>query len=87
MDIHNYWNVQRVFQMLGRQWGCPIWKVKRMIQEAIDYNWKIMQFDPTAKELWEKYFPDGKPTVEEYIACLGTLHEKGEEMPYFLKDR
>ena len=86
MDLHDSRNVQRVFRMLGRQWGRPVWMVKRMIQEAIDKNWEAMQSDPEARILWERYFPDGKPTAEQYIYWLGKAHENGEETPYLLKD-
>lgn len=87
MELHDSRNVQRVLRMLGREWGRPVWMVRRMIQESIDYNWEAMQSDPEAKALWEKYFPYGKPTAEQYVGWLGKAHEHGEEMPYLLKDK
>lgn len=42
--------------------------------------------DPEQKELWVRYFPNGKPTPDQYILLLGHAHERGEEIPFLLKE-
>lgn len=63
----------------------PVWKVKAIIQRALDESWAKAQDDPEYKALLDKYFPDGEPTPEGYILRLGHAHETGEEVPYLLK--
>ena len=87
MDLHEFRNVQRVLRVLAREWGCPVWMARWIIQEKIDCNWEAMQSAPEAKALWEKHFPDGKPTTEQYIGWLGKAHETGKEAPYLLMDK
>lgn len=58
---------------------------ERKIQEEIDKSWKCAQLDPQEKALWDKYFPEGKPTAEQYILWLGRGKDGGEELPYLLK--
>ena len=86
MDLHDFLNVQRMFQMMAEQWDCPVWVVKRTLRRIIHENWEKAMFIPEEKALWEKYFPDGKPTPEQYVLRLGHAHEKGEYVPYLLKE-
>ena len=68
------------------RWGCPVWVARRRIQLAIDRSWRLARYDPKEKALWEMYFPAGKPTPDQYVLWLGHAHERGEEMPYLLKE-
>ena len=85
MTLHEYVNVRRVFRHMAAQWGCPVFAVKRTIRKTIDDAWEKAKSDPEAKELWGKYFPDGKPTPNQYILLLGRAKENGETVPYLLK--
>ena len=85
MDRQDSRNIQRVLRTMARSWGYPVWMVQKIIRETIDKNWESAQADSEAKLLWDKYFPNGKPTPEEYILWLGRAQENGEEMPYLLK--
>lgn len=86
MDLHDSRNVQRVLRTMAVEWGQPVWKVRHIIQQSIDNSWETAVLDPEAKALWDKYFPNGKPTPDQYILRLGHAHETGEDVPYLLKD-
>lgn len=86
MDLHDFRNVRRVFRMMAAEWGCPVWVVKGTIRRHIDRSYEKAMSDPEAKAPWDEYFPAGKPTPDQYILRLGHAHEKGEEMPYLLKE-
>ncbi len=86
MDLHDSRNIRRVLHIMSAEWGQPVWKVKHIIQQAIDQRWEKAMLDPEEKALLDKYFPDGKPTPEQYVLWLGHAHEKGEDMPYLLED-
>ena len=58
--------------------------VKQIIQWTIDQSWEKAVSDPEAKLLWDKYFPSGKPTPNQYILRLGHAYESGEDVPFFL---
>lgn len=86
MNIHDFLNVRRVFRRMAAEWGCPVWMVKQTIRQLIDQSWEKAMLDPEEKSLWDKYFPNGKPTPDQYILRLGRAHENGENVPYLLKD-
>lgn len=86
MNIHDFLNVRRVFRRMAAEWGCPVWMVKQTIRQLIDQSWEKAMPDPEEKALWDKYFPNGKPTPDQYILRLGHAHENGETVPYLLKD-
>ena len=86
LDLHDYLNVQRIFRLLAAQWGCPVWAARQRIRIVIDQSWEKAKSDPEAEALWKKYFPEGKPTPDQYVLWLGHAHERGEEMPYLLKE-
>lgn len=75
MSLHDYLNVQRVLRLLAAKWGCPVWIVKRILQQAIDQSWERALSDPQAKTLWDKFFPSGKPTPNQYVLFFGHAHE------------
>ena len=54
MDLHDFLNVRRIFRMLAREWGCPVWVVKLIIRQGIDKSWEEALHDPEAKALWEQ---------------------------------
>ena len=84
MNLRERRNLARAFRMLARDWHCPIWMVNLFIQRAIDESWEKAAYNPQLKALWDKHFPNGKPTPEEYILFQGRKFEKGEEMPELL---
>ena len=86
MDLHDSRNVQRVLRTIAAQWRVPVWKVTHIIQQTIDQSWEKAILDSEAKALWDKYFPNGKPTPEEYILRLGHAHEIGENVPYLFNE-
>ena len=86
MDLHDYLNVRRVFRTMASEWKCPVWVVKATIRRMINNCWEKAMSDPDEKALWDKYFPGGKPTPDQYIFRLGQAHESGEEVPFLLKE-
>lgn len=86
MDLHDYMNIRSILRMMAMEWGCPVWMVKRVIRQTIDRCWEKAMLDPQEKALWDKYFPSGKPTPDQYILRLGHAYETGEAVPYLLKD-
>lgn len=86
MNLHDYMNVRRVFRMMAAEWKCPVWIVKRTIRIMINHSWEKAMSNPEEKALWDKYFPNGRPTPDEYILWLGHAHETGKEVPYLLKE-
>ena len=86
MDLHDRQNIKRVLRNIAAQWCCPVWVVKLTIQQKIDMSWEKAISDPYAKALWDRYFPNGKPSTEEYILQLGHAHEQGESIPFLLSE-
>lgn len=86
MDSRERRNVNRVFRVLAREWHCPEWMVYTTIQRAIDESWEYAMSDPKAKALWDQYFPNGKPTADQYILFQGRYFENGEDMPDLLSN-
>lgn len=84
MDLHDYLNVRRVFRTMVCEWKCPVWVVKATIRRMINHSWEKAMSDLGQKALWVKYFPNGKPTPDQYILLLGHAHERGEEIPFLL---
>ena len=85
MDLHDFLNVRRIFRMLAKEWGCPVWVVKLIIRQGIDKSWEEALHDPEHKALWDMYFPGGKPTPGMYILRLGQAHENGEKIPFLIE--
>lgn len=86
MDLHDYLNVRRIFRLLAAEWNCPVWIAKLIIRRFIDQSWEQAVSDPQKRDVWEAYFPEGKPTPTQYILRMGHAHENGEEMPQFSND-
>lgn len=86
MDAHDHDNVQVILWLMAQQYGCTVRDFTVTFQQMIDRNWENARSDPEEKAHWDKYFPDGKPTTEQYILCLGHAHERNEELPYFFKE-
>jgi len=82
MDLHDYLNVRRVLRTLASQWNCPVWAAKILIRRTINTHWEEALSDPEKKALLDKYFPNGKPTPQQYILLLGHAYETGEEIPF-----
>jgi len=86
MDLHDYLNVRRVFRAMASEWKCPVWVVKLTIRRTINQCWEKALSDPEEKARWDQYFPDGKPTPDQYILMMGHAYERGEEVPFLLKE-
>ena len=84
MDHQDARRVRRVLRTIAAQWGYPVWKVESTIAQSIDQAWEDSQNDPTMKARWDYYFPNGKPTPQEFILRLGRAQETGENIPYLL---
>lgn len=84
MNFQDYQNVQRVFRTIAAEWGCPVWMVIEIIQQTIDQSWEKAICNQDVKALWKKYFPNGKPSPEQYVLRLGHAYESGEYIPYLL---
>ena len=85
MDLRTYLNIRRVWRAMAAEWGCPVWIVKLAIRRMIRQSWDRAMADPEEKALWERYFPSGPPTPDQYILLLGSAHERGEDVPFLLK--
>ena len=77
MDLYDYLNVRWVFRAIASEWKCPAWMVKMTIRRMINETWERAMSNPEEKALWDKYFPIGKPSPEQYILLLGHAHESG----------
>ena len=86
MDLHDYRNVRRTLRAIASGWNCPVWAVKWIIRAVINRSWEKAMSDPEEKALWDTWFPNGKPTPEQYILMLGHAYERGEEAPFLLRE-
>lgn len=86
MDLHDYLNIRRVFRTMASEWKCPVLVVKLTIRKMINESWERAMSNPEEKVRWEKYFPNGKPSPDQYILLLGHAHERGEEIPFLFKE-
>ena len=86
MDLFDYLNVRRIFRTLAREWKCPVLAVKVTLYGMIDHSWEKAMSDSAEKALWDRYFPNGKPTPGQYVLLLGHAYERGEEVPFLLKE-
>jgi len=85
MVLRDYLNVRRVFRWMASEWKCPVWVVRVTIRRMINESWERLPSHPEEKARWEKYFPNGKPTPDQFILLLGRAHERGEEIPFLFK--
>ena len=86
MDAHDRLNVNRVLRRMSKEWRVPVWKVEQIIQENIEKTWAYALSDPEHQKLLDRYFPEGKPTPEQYILLLGHAHERKEHIPFLMKE-
>ena len=56
----------RMLEQIAKQHGVSIFEVKAEMEKAIDEAWNNGK--PNAE--FSKTFPNGKPTIEEFIATL-----------------
>ena len=57
-----------IFKENAKQHGVSVAEVMRDIQEAIDEAWNNP--DPAIRESQRKMFPNGKPSIEEFIKAM-----------------
>lgn len=84
MNLHDYLNVRKVFRIMAAEWDCPVWVAKCVVQYSIDQKWKTAVYDSQLNAHLHKYFPDGKPTVDQYILRLHRARKNGEDVPFLL---
>ena len=60
-----------VFRKVGKDEGETAEKVRAEMQKALDLTWE--NEDPKAKEYREKFFPNGKPKLEEFLEKLAEI--------------
>ena len=58
-------NFSQLLEEIAKQYGVSIFEVKAEMEKAIDEAWN--NADETARAEQRKLFPNGKPTIEEFI--------------------
>ncbi len=69
MKIFDTMKGRSVIRRTAGHFGQSEQQIRKDMQEALDAAWGTD--DPAAKELQGKLFPDGKPTLEQFIVTLG----------------
>ena len=87
MDLHDSFNVQRVFQALAEEWGCPVWMVRQIIQQIIDRSWENAMSDSETKALWDKYFPSGNQRRVNISYDWGKHTKTGKMCLFYLANK
>ena len=65
---------ESVFEKLAAQYGVSVGEVIRDMQEAVDAAWNNP--DPAIRARQRQLFPDGKPSVEEFIRVMAEQAQK-----------
>ena len=69
-------NLNRIYKKVSGEAGEPIEKVQAEMQKALNLTWE--NDDPEAKEYRNKIFPNGKPSLENFLEKLAEIaREKG----------
>ena len=67
-----------VFAEIARKHGIPVDEVIKEIQIALDAAWDNP--DPAIRATQRRHFPNGKPTVEEFLrVALGRVKDDLED--------
>ena len=67
-------NPEGVFEQIAAQHGISVEEVVREIQAAVDAAWGNP--DPAIRARQQQLFPNGKPTVEEFIRTMAKQVER-----------
>ena len=86
MGYYDDSKIQNMYQIITEKTGQPEWLVGIILCYGIERSWEIAEQDLELKILWEKYFPKGKPTPEEYLLWLAQAQESGEDIPFLLRE-
>lgn len=70
MKLKDKIRAKQTIRATGRHFGISPAQSRAEMQQAIDVAWATA--DPDAQAYQKQLFPGGKPTVEEFIAVLGT---------------
>lgn len=65
MSIRNNIKGKAVIRRTAQHYDMPTAEVRAEIQKCLDDAWNTD--DPAVKQAQEKLFPEGKPTMEEFI--------------------
>ena len=57
-----------LFKKIADHHGVSVDEVVRDMQDTIDATWDTL--DPVAKERQQELFPNGKPSIEEFIRVI-----------------
>ena len=74
MKLSDRLRAKEVIFLTARQFGVTVEEVRRNIQATIDDAWA--NADPEERQHQLKIFPNGKPTVEEFIIVTATLAQE-----------
>lgn len=66
MKFREKLKAKAVIRRTAQQFGLSTAEVRRDMQEALDEAWATA--DPAAKQRQQEMFPDGKPSLEHFIA-------------------
>ena len=69
MKIFDSMKGRTVIRRTADHFGESELQIRKDMQEALDAAWATD--DPAAKKLQEELFPDGKPSLEQFIVTLG----------------
>ena len=71
--------LDEIFEQLATDNGVPASVVVHAVQNIIDATWDDP--DPVAREKQRKLFPNGKPTIEEFIRVTATQSKQRYDLP------
>jgi predicted lipoprotein len=63
-----------IFEQIAAQYGVSVGEVVRDIQTAVDEAWNNP--DPAIRARQRELFPNGKPSVEEFIRVMAEQVER-----------
>jgi len=68
-------NFSQLLEQIAKQYGVSVFEVKTDMQKALDEAWNITDEKIKAEQV--KLFPNGKPSLEEFIAEMVVKIIKG----------
>ena len=66
-------------RLAAAQFGKTEAEFRSVMRKSLDDTWEKSRSDPELKIIWDFYFPNGKPSVEEFFVHLATVSGYGEE--------
>lgn len=77
MNIFDTMKGRSVIRRTAGHFGESELQIRKDMQEALDAAWATD--DPAAKELQERLFPGGKPSLEQFIVTMGRYIKEQQE--------